>query len=193
MKYLDVYYNYLKQIDKKRNDLGDYLLAKEETNSFEIIHTEEINRKIYYAILISDILLMIFAGVFYSFIKEYFNVDLILYYILFAILLNFGLIVAIFVFKYKIKLLKDKSNTKEAIRLKEEYRIESEKIYNICPLIIILNDYYYELSSLNKEDQVIFYKNKHNEIQKDIGFIYKTQNIDAYKEYFEKWLSKKQE
>ena len=46
MRYLDVYYNYLKLIDKKRNELGTYLAAKEETNlrdkpttESDIIHT----------------------------------------------------------------------------------------------------------------------------------------------------------
>ena len=193
MRYLSLYYDFLKKVDKKRSELGEYLAAKEESNSFEIIHTEELKKKLYNAILVSDILLMIFAGVFYSFFKEYYEVSYMIYYFIFALLVNIGLVIAIFIFKFKINKLKDRSNTLEALKLKEEYRIQCEKIFDICPLIIILNDYYYELKPLSKEEGLEFYKNKLSEIQKNIGFVYKNQNVQAYQEYFENWLSKKQE
>ena len=107
MRYLDVYYDYLRVLDKKRNDLGTYLAAKEETNSYKIIYYKEIKSKIYNGLLISDVVLMILAGIVYSFVKEYYDAKDMIYYLIFALIINIALLIAIFVFKIMIKKLKE--------------------------------------------------------------------------------------
>lgn len=194
MRYLDVYYDYLKVLDKKRNDLGTYLAAKEETNSYKIIYYKEIKSKIYNGLLISDVVLMILAGIVYSFVKEYYDAKDMIYYLIFALIINMALLIAIFVFKIMIKKLKDKENSEEAKLLKAEYRKEVEKIYQICPFLIISNKYYYELKALDKEKRAEFYNQKVLELQKVINFDAKGQvNVETYKEYLEKWIIKNKE
>lgn len=194
MRYLDVYYNYLKLIDKKRNELGTYLAAKEETNSYKIIYYKEIKAKIYNGLIISDIVLMILAGIVYSFVTEYYEAKDMIYYLIFALIVNIALLIAIFVFRILIRKLKDKENTEEANILKENFRKENERIYKICPFLIISNEYYYELKALEGSKRIEFYNNKVLELQKTINFMSKGKvNVETYKEYLEKWIIKNKE
>lgn len=194
MRYLNVYYDYLKLIDKKKNELGTYLAAKEDENSYKIIYLTEIKGKIYNWIIIANVILMVFAGLIYSFVKEYFEIKDMIYYLYFVIVVNIGLIISIFVFKYKIKQLKMKENTETAQKLKDEYRKECEKIYQICPFLIVINEYYYELLELSIDDRLVFYKEKVKEVQKNINFNSDGMvNTQTYVDYLENYIIKNKE
>ena len=194
MRYLNVYYDYLKELDRRKNELGEYLAAKENDNSYAIIHLKEKKAKIYLWLIVADALLMIFSSFVYAMIKEYFEVKDMIYYLLFAILVNIAIISVIFIFNNKIKQLQLEDNSDETIKFKQEYRMYCDKIYQICPFIIILNEYYYELKELNEEKRREFYKTKVLEVQKNVNFISKGYiNSQAYKDYLENWIIKNKE
>ena len=194
MRYLNVYYDYLKELDKKKNELGEYLEARENDNSYAIIHLKEKKAKIYFWLIVANALLMIFSSFAYAMIKEYFEAKDMIYYLLFAILVNIAIISVIFVLNNKIKQLQLEDNSEMALKIKEEYRLYCEKIYQICPFIIVLNEYYYELKELNDEKRKEFYKEKVLEVQKNVNFISNGYiNSQAYRDYLENWIIKNKE
>ena len=194
MRYLNVYYDYLKVLDYKKSELGKFLAERENENSYAIIHLKEKKSKVYLWLIIANALLMISSSAVYAIVKEYFETKDMIYYLLFAILVNVAIISVMFVFQNKIKKLQLEDNSEIANKMKEEYRLYCEKIYDLCPFIIILNEYYYELKELKDNERKEFYAQKVIEIQKNVNFIAKGHaNTQTYKDYLENWIIKNKE